>query len=550
MENHREGGSIGIIGGGVTGLIAGCYARMNGYETDIFESHNQPGGLCTSWKKGDDYTIDGCIEWLVGVNPKSGFHRGWLEVGALQGKTIIDHEVFAVFETPEGRRLSLYSNVDRLEKHLLEFSPQDSRAIKSLCANIRLFAKMDAKEWTLKDLFLAPLHFWNMAKVLLVSNRRFAQRFKDPLLREVLNMAGMEDLPAMILILTLAWHHNKNGGYPIGGSLEFSKSIERRFKALGGRIHYLSKVEHILEEKGRATGVRIHDGKEFYFDRIISAGDGRLAFDHLLGGRYNHEKLRKRFDSLRPFTSLVMISFGVRRDLSGEPHSLSVGLKVPIMAGGKTYQRLRLKHFAYDPTLAPPGRTVLVVGLEGDYDYWTKLHQTRALYDAEKNALALKVLDRLEERFPGIGGQVEVTDVATPVTFERYTHNWRGSIEGWLPTLGDLFRPLPKTLKGLKGLYFAGQWVQPGGGLPTCLMTGRGIVKLICREDGRSFQTSLPETSAPAAAKTSPSPSWGAAKATPHKPRSPGFGEREASAIPDKPGEVARRVPLSEDLRK
>ena len=40
--------SIIIIG---AGLAAGCYARMNGYKTRIFELHNTPGGLCTSWER-------------------------------------------------------------------------------------------------------------------------------------------------------------------------------------------------------------------------------------------------------------------------------------------------------------------------------------------------------------------------------------------------------------------------------------------------------------------------------------------------------------------
>ncbi|MCK4323768.1 MAG: NAD(P)/FAD-dependent oxidoreductase, partial [Armatimonadetes bacterium] len=52
--------SIIIIGAGIAGLSAGCYARMNGYRTTIFEMHDKPGGLCTSWKRRG-YTIDGCL---------------------------------------------------------------------------------------------------------------------------------------------------------------------------------------------------------------------------------------------------------------------------------------------------------------------------------------------------------------------------------------------------------------------------------------------------------------------------------------------------------
>jgi phytoene dehydrogenase-like protein len=47
------GKSLAIIGAGVAGLAAGCYGRSNGYATHIFESRDTPGGLCTSWRRGD-----------------------------------------------------------------------------------------------------------------------------------------------------------------------------------------------------------------------------------------------------------------------------------------------------------------------------------------------------------------------------------------------------------------------------------------------------------------------------------------------------------------
>ncbi|MDX1613178.1 MAG: NAD(P)-binding protein [Candidatus Promineifilaceae bacterium] len=40
--------SIIIIGAGIAGLAAGCYGQMNGFETQIFEMRDLPGGLCTA----------------------------------------------------------------------------------------------------------------------------------------------------------------------------------------------------------------------------------------------------------------------------------------------------------------------------------------------------------------------------------------------------------------------------------------------------------------------------------------------------------------------
>jgi phytoene dehydrogenase-like protein len=81
-------------------------------------------------------------------------------------------------------------------------------------------------------------------------------------------------------------------------------------------------------------------------------------------------------------------------------------------------------------------------------------------------------------------------DLSTPATVVRYTDNWKGSFEGWIMTPKIGFTQLPMQLPGLKNFYMAGQWVSPGGGLPTALITGRGVAELICKKSGKKFVTS------------------------------------------------------------
>jgi phytoene dehydrogenase-like protein len=83
-------------------------------------------------------------------------------------------------------------------------------------------------------------------------------------------------------------------------------------------------------------------------------------------------------------------------------------------------------------------------------------------------------------------------DVATPVTWERYTGNWRGSYEGWLPAPGSLLKSMRKTLPGLQSFYMAGQWVEPGGGMPAAAMSGRNVIQIICKRDKVKFVAKTP----------------------------------------------------------
>jgi phytoene dehydrogenase-like protein len=63
-------------------------------------------------------------------------------------------------------------------------------------------------------------------------------------------------------------------------------------------------------------------------------------------------------------------------------------------------------------------------------------------------------------------------------------------MEGWLLTPAVGLKPMKQTLKGLKNFYMVGQWVQPGGGLPAGLMTGRKAAMEVCKKEGIAFKVS------------------------------------------------------------
>jgi hypothetical protein len=69
----------------------------------------------------------------------------------------------------------------------------------------------------------------------------------------------------------------------------------------------------------------------------------------------------------------------------------------------------------------------------------------------------------------------------------RYTGNWKASQEGWLLEPGSGFRPLSNTLPGLNRFVMVGQWIMPGGGLPSGPITARPAIKFICKQDHVHF---------------------------------------------------------------
>ena len=494
--------SILIVGAGIAGLAAGCYGQMNGYRTQIFELHDKPGGLCTAWKR-KGYTFDGCIHWLVGSGPGSGMNRLWQELGAAQGRQFVDHDEFFRIEGKDGKAFIVYTNVDCLEQHMQELAPADADVIHEMADAIRTFTRMNMPldmpnnlvDW-LKLAGMLPV-LGSLRKWSKITVQEFAARFSDPFLREAFSrFFDLPDFPMVAVLMTLAWLHNHDAGYPIGGSLEFSEAIERRYLGLGGELHFRSRVEKILVENDRAVGVRLTDGMEHRAEVVISAADGHATIFHMLEGKYINDTIRGYYDELPIFQPMVQVSLGVARDLSDLPHSFSFPLEKPIAIAGQARDRIDVRHFCYDPTMAPKGKSAVVVGFQSNYAYWKQLSDDGERYDAEKQQIAITVMERLDKRLPGLMGQVEVVDVATPLTTERYTGNWQGSIEGWMinsRTIGMMFgNGMKKTLPGLANFYMAGQWVEPGGGVPTAAMSGRKVIQTICKRDKKPFVTALP----------------------------------------------------------
>jgi phytoene dehydrogenase-like protein len=190
---------------------------------------------------------------------------------------------------------------------------------------------------------------------------------------------------------------------------------------------------------------------------------------------------------------MATISFGVAREFKEEPWLTMVRLEEPFAVGPQPIGEIILRLFNYSDRFAPPGKTVLQVSFETEWEHWRSLYEgDQEGYRAEKERVAAEVLQRLERHYPGISAQVEMTDIATPYTLWRYTRNYRGAYMGWLPTPELIMTAILRTLPGLEDFYMAGQWVMPGGGVPPCLYSGRHVVQMLCRRDGKPFITKRP----------------------------------------------------------
>lgn len=489
--------NVVIVGAGIAGLSAGIYALQSGFHVTVYESHTIPGGASTSWKR-KGYLFEGGMHWLTGSSPKTQMNRLWHEVGALdESVRVYNRDPFLAFDYG-GRTAYLYRDPEKLRRHLTELSPEDAPEIDTLCADVKKFAKISMPVSDIRGVKVRQKSSPSLSALFSIlpaiprmsfysgqSVREYAQRYKSPLLRHLIENVVGPDYNANAMIFTLATLASGDGGYPAGGSLGMARRMASRLEALGGRIVYGTPVEQVVVKDGAARGVRIA-GETVEADAVIVTQDTRAAID-LLFAEPIHEPWAERMRETTVPILDTFISLGVEADLSDIPGQVEFLPEVPVLCGGVRQEVVGICNYAGYEGYAPEGCTAVTAILQGDtYDFW-KTCRENGTYAAEKEKLAESMIAALAKKYPQTAGKVAVWDVATPLTYERYLHSYKGS---WMTLMekGSRGKSYPVKPEKTERLYFAGQRLMSPGGLPVALETGRKAAQYLCKDAGTVFQ--------------------------------------------------------------
>jgi phytoene dehydrogenase-like protein len=301
-----------------------------------------------------------------------------------------------------------------------------------------------------------------------------------------------EESSALALVFTLATLASGDGGYPAGGSLGMARRMADKFEALGGTIRFNSPVDRVVVKNGAACGIAAA-GAEIPAAAVIVTQDTLAAADALFDPPFREPWIEKMRKNTRPMIC-TFISLGVEADLSGLPENLIFTTESPLVCGGREYRTLDVNNYSGyvfpgprgPQSYAPEGCTALTSILMGDsYGFWKQCRE-KGTYEAEKRRLAESFIEILEKKWPAVRGKTAVWDAASPLTYERYLRSYRGSfmsiMERGIPPA------YPVKAESIGNLYFAGQRLNPPGGLPYALETGRRAVQYLCRDRGAVFQ--------------------------------------------------------------
>ena len=483
--------TLTIIGAGISGLVCGVYACRSGWRTVILEKAGNPGGVSTSWKR-KGYTFEGGIHWLIGAKPGVPLNDIWTEAGALRD----NNPVF--FKDP------IYTLADgdvRLElrrdlRSLATAVPEDRFALALLRFHVWCFTFFHTPVQDIAGLkvrhprHLSLLEFVKMGPAVLLtpalmlfSARKYISRFRNPHLRALLEAVVDPDINALSLIYTLSSFTSGDSGYPKGGSLRMAQNMADTFTSLGGEIRYRTPaLEVVRDADGSLIGVKTEAGL-LKSDAVVVSADARTAIDRLfvppLQDRWAQRMRRNLLTS-----QCMFIALGIRADLSAYPRCMKIMLSEPLKAGGISYDSITVNNYSSDPEYAPRGCTAVTAILSGrSYGFWKQARENGS-YSALKQEAVDAFIKALEEAVPEVKGKVEVSDMATPLTYERYCDTFEGSyMTDWLPGRSACTAPI----RYRKGIYFTGQRTSFSGGLPIAAETGRRCAQKLCKDFALEF---------------------------------------------------------------
>jgi len=326
--------------------------------------------------------------------------------------------IFTQIEGDNGKKLTSFGDVEKLEKELLLVSPLDEVLIKELTDAIRCLSKLSMPMDKPQDMY----NLFDYAKVIFkaapmmsimkkynsITTGDYVAQFKDPFLKEALSSLLTNEYSAFILIMMLDAYNNKDASWSIGDSLEFAQGIEKRYTALKGQIHYDTKVKSIIVENNKATGIRLVDGSEYFADYVISTANGYSTIFNMLEGKYINEKITSLYNNTPTAPTSVQISLEINCDLSLDPYFIQLKLDKPFNVGDVSLTHFPYKSFCYDKTMTPSGKSVVTAILPTNYEYWEKLYLDKAAYRAEKQKIGEKYIEVFEKRFPFAKGKVAV----------------------------------------------------------------------------------------------------------------------------------------------
>lgn len=486
-----------MIGAGLGGLASAMRLGAKGWRVTVVDRLDRPGGRGSSITQGGHrFDLGPTI-----VTVPQGLRELWATCGRDFDRDVrlVPMEPFYKILWEDGSSFTARQGDAAMEAEVARLSPGDLEGFR------KFLKDAEARYWFgFEDLGRRSMHkFLDLVKVLpkfawyradRSVHAHAARRVRDPRLRFALSFHPLfigGDPFHVTSMYALVSHLERAFGvhYAMGGVQAIAEAMSKVVQDQGGRVVQGVEADEVLVAGGRASGVRLADGRVLPAEVVVSNADPGTTYTRLL----RHQPVKRwtapRLMRSRWSMSLFVWYFGTKgtRELWPEVghHSIVVGPRYrdhirEIFQTGKLSDDMSLyvhRPSVTDPSVAPAGDDTFYVlspvphlGHKNGVDWATEAEPYRQ-----------KMMKILEDRLlPGLSSRVTESLVFTPETFrDRYLspHGAGFSLEPRI-LQSAWFRP-HNVSEELPGLYLAGAGTHPGAGLPGVIGTAEVLGSLV-----------------------------------------------------------------------
>ncbi|MCC6807938.1 MAG: NAD(P)/FAD-dependent oxidoreductase [Deltaproteobacteria bacterium] len=500
-----------VIGAGLGGLACAAIMAKRGHQVLVLDQHYLAGGNATVFNR-PGYEFDIGVHY-VGDCEKGGQIPMVLEEAGVSVDFLpMDPDGFDTMVFPDGFRFAYPRGIDAFEARLLATFPDDAKGIKRYCSLVRqMFRLMRADNRPLRLLLTLP-RVTTALKYLDKTLKEFLDTCtKNPRLYAVLCGPHMDYAVAPSRVSAplhcgLIAHYLYTGAcYPKGGGQVIADRLSEAIEAKGGKIMLRATVTKILVEDGRAVGVVFHNkhvGEQTVRARaIVSNADLKKTYAELLPAGAAKPKVAERVAGFEMAPGVGVVYIGARRDrLPKDIKNTNLWLFASDDVEAD-YKAIAAGRFCENPMayvtftslkdpeadIAPEGivNLQIMTAVPTGFAAWgvtpesfkDGTYRKRPEYLAVKAAFMERMIARAETAVPGLRDAIVYSEVATPLTHQRYTWASEGTPYGiaCLPSQFNFNRPEARS--EVKGLFLAGGSMRQGHGIVGALMSGRDAAK-------------------------------------------------------------------------
>ncbi|MBD2464183.1 carotene isomerase [Oscillatoria sp. FACHB-1407] len=476
-----------VIGSGIGGLVTATQLAAKGANVLVLERYLIPGGSAGYFER-NGYRFDVGASMIFGFGDRGTTN---LLTRALQAVNVsletIPDPVQIHYHLPQGLDLKVHRDYEKFLQELTAYFPHEKQGIRKFydecwtvfnCLNAMDLLSLEEPRYLTRVFFQHPLACLGLVKYLPQNVGDIARRYiSDPMLLKFIDMecycwsvVPADRTPMINAGMVFSDRHYGGINYPKGGVGQIAQKLVEGLEKAGSQIQYKARVTEILQENGRAVGVRLASGDVYRAKRVVSNATRWDTFEKLLPTAMprSEQKWQQRYQKSPSFFSLHL---GIKADalpVGTECHHILLEDWTNLEAAeGTVFVSIPT---LLDPSLAPPNHHILHVFTPSWIEDWQGLTTTD--YQHKKEQTANRLIDRLNKIFPGVSDALDYQEAGTPRTHRRFLGRDDGTY-GPIPSrklMGLLGMPFNRT--AVPGLYCVGDSTFPGQGLNAVAFSG------------------------------------------------------------------------------